>query len=281
MAGSRNSLSPSPFPSLSRWRQLFPNPRPLIGVVHLLPLPGSPGWQGDLQAVEARALADAQAYVAGGAAGVMVENFGDHPFFPERVPPETIAAMARIATAVVQTVTVPVGINVLRNDAAAALAIAVASGGRFIRVNVLCGAMVTDQGLIQGQAAMLLRRRRLLAAETVAVLADVLVKHAQPLAPVPMQATVHDHLLRGGADAVIISGLSTGAAVDRDALLQARQAANGAPVLIGSGVVAGNATSLASLCDGVIAASGLKRDGVLTNPVDAVRVAELKRCLNG
>lgn len=276
MADRRDLFPPSP----GRWRQLFADATPLIGVVHLLPLPGSPGWQGDIEAVEAYALADAQAYVAGGAAGVVVENFGDHPFFPDRVPPATTAAMARIAAAVVRAVPVPVGINVLRSDAAAALAVAVASGGRFIRVNVLCGAMVTDQGLIQGAAAMLLRQRRLLAADAVVVLADVLVKNAQPLAPVTVQVTVQDHLHRGGADAVIVSGAATGAAVDREILQEVRAAASNAPVLIGSGVAVGNAASLAPLCDGVIAASSLKRDGVLGNPVDAARVAALRRQLS-
>ena len=137
-------------PQIGRWHQLFGQYRPLIGVIHLPPLPGAPGWGGNMEAVEAWALADAQAYFSGGATAVLVENFGDHPFFPNQVPPETIAAMGRIATAIVQAIPLPVGINVLRNDGAAALAVAVASGAKFIRVNVLNGAMVTDQGLVQG-----------------------------------------------------------------------------------------------------------------------------------
>jgi len=267
-------------PRMNRWRQLFGERRPLIGVIHLPPLPGSPGWGGDMAAVEARALADAQAYVGGGATAVLVENFGDHPFFPHQVPPETVAAMGRIATAVVQTVSLPVGINVLRNDGAAALAVAVASGAQFIRVNVLSGAMVTDQGLIQGCAAPLLRQRRLLAADGatdgVAVLADVLVKHALPLAPLPMHVAVQDTLARGGADGVIVSGDSTGTPVEPEVLQQARHGAQGAPVLIGSGFGPATADRLGPLCDGVIVASALKQDGRLWNPVDPQRVAQLR-----
>ncbi|KKZ10992.1 MAG: phosphorybosylanthranilate isomerase [Candidatus Synechococcus spongiarum SP3] len=261
---------------MTRWRQLFGEHRPLIGVIHLPPLPGAPGWGGDMDAVEALALADAQAYVSGGATAVLVENFGDHPFFPRQVPPETIAAMGRIATAVVHAVPVPVGINVLRNDGAAALAVAVASGARFIRVNVLSGAMVTDQGLLQGCAAQLLRQRRLLAADNVAVLADVLVKHALPLAPLPVHMAVQDTLERGGADGVIVSGDGTGTPVELEILQQARHAAKGAPVLIGSGFGPATADHLGPLCHGVIVASALKQDGRLDNPVDPQRVAQLR-----
>ncbi len=260
----------------SRWRQLFGKCRPLIGVIHLPPLPGTPGWGGDMDAVEAWALADAQAYVSGGATGVLVENFGDHPFFPHQVPPETIAAMGRIATAVVQAVPLPVGINVLRNDGGAALGVAVASGAQFIRVNVLSGAMVTDQGLIQGCAAQLLRQRRLLAADGMAVLADVLVKHALPLTPLPVAMAVEDILERGGADGVIVSGDSTGTPVEPEILHQARHGAKGAPVLIGSGFGPATADHLVPLCDGVIVASALKQDGRLCNPVDPQRVAQLR-----
>lgn len=261
------------------WRDLFPLPCPLIGVVHLRPLPGAPRWGGDLEEVLRSALADAEAYLEGGADGLIVENFGDAPFWGNQVPPETVASMARIATAVVARSPVPVGINVLRNDALAALAIAQASGAVFIRVNVLTGATVTDQGLLQGPAAELLRRRRLLGAEEVRILADVLVKHGAPLAPLAMGEAVRDVLGRGGADGVIVSGSGTGLATDPGDLEAARGAAGGAPVLIGSGVTTRTAASLAAGCDGLIVGTALKRDGLVDRPVDPQRVRELRRLL--
>src|SRR5713101_4601014 len=127
-------------------RKLFPRRPAIIGMVHLLPLPGAPRWAGSMEEALARAVEDARALAEGGVDGVMVENFGDAPFYPDHVPPETVAAMTRAARAVVEAVPVPVGVNVLRNDTAAALAIAVAVGARFIRVNVHTGAMWTDQG---------------------------------------------------------------------------------------------------------------------------------------
>jgi membrane complex biogenesis BtpA family protein len=283
------------------WQRLFAQACPLIGVVHLRPLPGSPRWAGDLAALERAALADAQAYLDGGADGLIVENFGDDPFFASAVPPETVAAMARIASAVVAMAgDHPVGINVLRNDALAALGIAAASGARFIRVNVLTGATVTDQGLIQGPAAELLRRRRLLGcdggsadgrglstgrADRIAILADVLVKHGAPLAPLPLEEAVRDTLERGGADAVIVSGSGTGQPTALADLERARRAAAqvaaGVPVLVGSGATLETATALASRCDGLIVGSALKRDGLLASPVDVQRVRALRHQLPG
>jgi membrane complex biogenesis BtpA family protein len=229
--------------------------------------------------VEAAALADARAYREGGADGLIVENFGDAPFWRGTVPPETVAAMARLATVIVAEGPLPVGINVLRNDALAALAVAVASGARFIRVNVLSGATVTDQGVIEGMAAELLRCRRLLGAEKVRILADVLVKHGSPLAPLSMADAVTDVLERGGADGVIVSGPGTGRPTAREHLEEARAAAHGAPVLIGSGATPDLLPSLAMCCDGVIAGTALKRQGTVRHPVDPERVASMKRVL--
>ncbi|MCP9841285.1 BtpA/SgcQ family protein [Synechococcus sp. J7-Johnson] len=263
----------------SHWRELFPQLCPLIGVIHLGPLPGSPGWAGDLGHLEAAALADADAYLSGGVDGLIVENFGDVPFWRGSVPPETVAAMTRLALAVVRATEQPVGINVLRNDALAALAIAQASGAHFLRVNVLSGATVTDQGLIEGVAAELLRRRRLLGAESVRILADVLVKHGAPLAPLSMAEAVSDVLERGGADGVIVSGTGTGRPTDPADLEQARAAAAGAPVLIGSGANPQTLQRLSAACDGVIAGTALKCNGLISAPVDPARVSALKRML--
>ena len=165
----------------------FARPKPIIGVVHLLPLPGSPGWGGDFDEVLRRAREDAHALVDGGCDGVIVENMGDAPHFPTTVPPVTVAAMTRAVAAVQDLVghLAPVGVNVLRNDATAALSIAAATGARFIRVNVHQGVMVGTEGVLEGKAAETLRLRAALEAE-VAILADVLVKHASPLGATDM-----------------------------------------------------------------------------------------------
>src|SRR3989441_1200801 len=174
----RQAALPSLF---SARRKLF------IGVVHLLPLPGSPRWGEGIKGLIERAVADARAYERGGADAVIVENFGDAPFTKGGVPPETVAAMAAAGAAVRAAVRLPVGFNVLRNDARAALGLCAACGGSFIRVNVHAGVMLTDQGLMEGNAYETVRYRQQLCPQA-QILADVHVKHAAPLGDWPIEA---------------------------------------------------------------------------------------------
>src|SRR2546425_822052 len=152
----------------------------LIGMVHLPPLPGSPRWDGSMERAIAVALADARALVDNGMDALIVENYGDAPFTRGRVGASTVAAMAVIAHEIRRALPdAPLGVNVLKSDARSALAVATAIGARFIRVNVLAGAVVADQGIVQTDAHDLLRDRRLLGVD-VALLADVQGKHAMP-----------------------------------------------------------------------------------------------------
>ena len=247
------------------------NVKPLVGMVHLLPLPGSPRWGGDMRAVTDRAVADAQALAAGGFHGLMVENFLDAPFYPRQVPAETIAGMAVVVDAVRRESGLPVGVNVLRNDAYAALAVTAATGARFIRVNVHTGAMLTDQGWLEGGAFETLRARVRLA-PAVAILADVLVKHAVAPAGLTARVAARDCWHRGHADALIVSGAATGAAIDASQLSEVRAAVPAAPIWIGSGVDATNAAALLQLADGAIVGSALAHDGIAGNGIDPQRV---------
>lgn len=218
-----------------------------------------------------RALADAQALVQGGMDGVMVENYLDAPFYPGRVPPETVAALAVVVREVVLAVSVPVGVNVLRNDAASALAIAAATGARMIRVNVHTGAMLADQGWLVGEAHETLRMRSRLGAP-VAILADVLVKHATPPAGLDLAQAARDAVHRGLADGLIVSGSGTGQATDPERIRAVKAAVPEAPVWIGSGLAPETAPDLLPLADGAIVGSALMRGGVAGSGVEIERV---------
>jgi membrane complex biogenesis BtpA family protein len=208
----------------------------LVGVIHLRPLPDSPRYDGDLARVVASAARDAQALREAGFDAILVENFGDAPFVPDRVATVTVAAMTACALAVRAAAPgIPLGINVLRNDAEAALAVAVAAHADMIRVNVHTGARVTDQGIIEGRAHLTTRQRRALGAERIALLCDVDVKHSAPLGSRPLGEEAHDLVSRGLADAVLVTGSGTGRGVDRSDLA-AVLAAVRAPVLVASGV---------------------------------------------
>jgi membrane complex biogenesis BtpA family protein len=250
----------------------------LIGVVHLKPLPGAPRWEGDLKALIDFAVADAKAYERGGAHAIFVENFGDVPFTKSSVGPETIAAMTAAGCAIRAAVKLPIGFNVLRNDAQAALALCAACDGDFIRVNVHTGAMLTDQGLIEGDAYHTVRYRDRIRPGA-QIFADVHVKHAQPLGDWTIEDSAHDTVERGLADALIVSGVGTGQAADMADVERVRRACPHTKLLLGSGVNVANVKDYLRFADGVIVGSSLKKDGKLANPVDAKRVAALVKAM--
>jgi membrane complex biogenesis BtpA family protein len=250
----------------------------LIGVVHLKPLPGAPRWDGNLRALIDFAVADARAYENGGAHAIFIENFGDVPFTKGAVGPETIAAMTAAGCAIRAAVKLPIGFNVLRNDARAALALCAACDGDFIRINVHTGAMLTDQGLIEGDAFNTVRYRERIRPGA-GIFADVHVKHAVPLGAWSIEDSADDTVERGLADALIVSGVGTGQAADLADVERVRRACPKTKLLLGSGVNTTNVKEFLRCADGVIVGSSLKRDGKLANPVDPKRVAALVKAM--
>ena len=246
----------------------------VVGMVHLEPLPGSPGFDGSRARVRDRAVADARRLDAGGVDAVVVENFGDVPFYPESVPSHVVASMTDIVGRVIDVVDCPVGVKVLRNDADAALSVAAATGASFVRVNVHAGARVTDQGLIEGRAHETIRLRSRLDAD-VDVFADVEVKHSTSMGgPRSLDASIDDVVTRGLADAVVVSGRGTGHAVARARLQRAAAACarHDAPLFVGSGVTPETVGDCLASARGVLVGTALKQDGETTNPVDEKRV---------
>jgi len=253
---------------------------PVIGMVHLLPLSGSPGYQGDPHLIEKAMLRDAEALVNGGVAALCLENYGDVPFCPDAVPSVVVSHMTALAAKLRSRLSsIPLGINVLRNDGCAALSIAHIVGAEFVRVNILCGARVTDQGMMQGIAHRLMRLRKQLIADQIRVFADVNSKHSRGLGDRVLQDEVRDIIHRGLADAVIVTGTRTGQPVNVDELESVCEAAGTTPVLVGSGVTIESIRALAAVADGLIVGTAFKPNGVLDCPVDVHRVRKLMDCL--
>ncbi|WP_435180853.1 BtpA/SgcQ family protein [Halorussus sp. AFM4] len=253
--------------------------RPVVGMVHLGPLPGAPKYDGDFAAVREAALRDARRLAAGGVDAILVENFGDAPFYPDDVPDHVVASMTRVAADLRDEVDLPMGINVLRNDAAAALSIAAAVDAAFVRVNVHVGARVTDQGVVEGRAHETVRLRERLGAD-VSIFADLDVKHSAALAERPLDAeAVAEPVERGLAEGIVVSGAGTGHEVAADHLGAAAAARDeaglDAPILVGSGTTTENVADLLDAADGVIVGTALKEGGETTNPVSAERVERL------
>ncbi len=252
----------------------------LLGVVHLDALPSSAAFRGSFDAVLEAALEDARALAAGGVDGVVVENFGDAPFHrgdrDDPVWPDVPAALAVIGREVRNATRLPLGINCLRNDGIAAIGAAVIAGAQWVRINVLTGSYVTDQGRIDGDAARVAEYRRACGAE-IELLADVLVKHAAPLAPIDPATAARDVASRSGADGLIVSGARTGEAVDAGFLREIGAAVGDFPVWIGSGLTVANAAELWPCCAGAIVGTAFKRGGRVVESAVAQLRSEIDR----
>jgi len=259
-------------------QELFGTSKVFIGVVHLPPLPGSPQWSGDLDSVLEWARRDARSLAEGGVHGLIVENYGDVPYVPGSVGPHTVAAMAMATRAVQEVVDLPVGINMLRNDPVSAIAVAVATGCRFVRINVHHGVMAADEGVIEGKAHETLRYRSALGADDqVKIFADLLVKHATPLGTSDLSYLARETVERSLADLLIVSGDATGEEASLHDLEVVKGAVPGVPVLVGSGLNEGNAPGFMAVADGAIVGTSLKMDGHIHNPVDVSRVAAMSQ----
>jgi uncharacterized protein len=264
----------------SRQRLAWARSKPVVGMVHLLPLPGAPGWTGHLDAVLRRAQDDARHLAGGGLDGLLVENFLDAPFHPDAVPPETVAALTRAVLHVKEAAPgLPVGVNVLRNDARSALAVAAATGAAFVRVNVHTGTMWADQGPLIGRAHETLRTRAALRLDC-AIWADVHVKHAMPPAGATVEEAAQDAWDRGLADTLVVSGIRTGQATDPARIRAVRRAVPDAEVWVGSGATADNVAALFEVADGLIVGSALQRGGRAGAGVEAARVSHFMEAVD-
>jgi uncharacterized protein len=249
---------------------LFQNKKPLIACVHLMPLPGSPLYAGSMREVYDTALAEIEIFKRYQVDALIIENFRDKPFYPSRVPAETISALAALTREAVKTSNIPVGVNVLRNDAQAAMAIATAGEAHFIRVNVHMNAVVSEQGIIEGRSHETLRLRAALRSN-VLIFADVGVKHAAPLTDRGLAAETRDLDERGLVDAIIVSGERTGFETNPEDVDVARLNTD-LPILIGSGATPDNLHKVFSKVDGLIVGSYFKEDGKGGNLVEEERV---------
>jgi hypothetical protein len=255
-------------------QEIFGVDKPIIGMVHLIPLPGAPGYDFyGMDTIIEKALTDAKALEEGGVDGLMVENMWDHPYYVgEDVPPEEMTAHAIVAKEVVKSTNLPTGINVIHNGGKVTLSIAVASGAKFVRICLLAGARVWDTGEFDhGCAAELLRLRKHLGAEHIKIFADVDKKHSVPFPGIDLET----HILwtkRYLADALIVTGKLTGWAPELEKVKKAKGFAGDTPVLVGSGTTAANVRDFLKYADGIIVGTDLKKDGVNENPVDISRV---------
>lgn len=250
----------------------------LVGMVHLLPLPGSPRWAGDVAALRQRARSDAEALLRGGCDAVIVENMGDLPYLKGAVGPDTLAAMT-LCVADVVALGAPVGVQILAGANAQALAVAGVTGARFIRAEAFAYGHLADEGWLEASAGPLLRQRATAGLGQVGIWADVQKKHAAHAvsADLTLEALARGHRFCG-ADVLIVTGGETGAPTGPSDVAEAATA--GLPVAVGSGVTPADAAALGRVASALVVGSWLKHDGDWRNPVDMDRVRALRRALD-
>lgn len=250
--------------------------KPVIGMVHLPPLPGSPGYGGKpLAEIVQFALQEAEALQEGGVDAVLVENFNDYPYPTGRVPTPTMIAMAVVAHRVKEALDIPVGVNLLFNDTEDELYLAWCLGLDFIRVEGFVDLLLSDMGPLLPAAPDLMRLRHALGAEGIAILADVQGKYTYALPVRDLFESARDALERGRADAVILTGARTGEVAPLEIVRDLKEKLPEAKVILGSGVTPASLPKLLAVADGAIVGSYFKREGKVHNSVDLKRVREL------
>jgi len=265
-------------PATTAIPSIFGAPRALIGVLHLPALPGTARAQLGPDAVVETVLAEARQYQAAGFQGLMIENMHDRPYLKGAVGPEVVAAMAVVGREVRRT-GLPLGVQVLAGANREALAVALACGAAFVRVEGFVFAHVADEGIIESTAGDLLRYRRAIGAEGVRVFADVKKKHSSHAltADVSLAETARaaEFFL---ADGVIVTGTSTGRPADPLEVKAVREAV-GIATLVGSGITGDNLRAYAA-AHGFIVGSWVKKDGLWSNPLDPGRLEALVRAFS-
>ncbi len=259
---------------------LFAKQKPVIGMIHLGALPGTPACTENLNAIMERALQEARLFRAAGLDGLMIENMHDVPYLRGRVGPEIVSAMAVIGRAVKEECALPAGVQVLAGANIEAMAVAHAAGLDFIRAEGFAFAHIADEGWIESSAAELLRFRKGIGAERVEVWADVKKKHSSHAITTDISLGANAEaveFMRG--DAVIITGSTTGHPPAPADVAEVK-AHSGLPVILGSGVTASNVADFYGPADGFIIGSYFKHDGHWKNGVDPARVEELMKAVD-
>ncbi|GAB4244956.1 MAG: BtpA/SgcQ family protein [Candidatus Methylacidiphilales bacterium] len=255
------------------------NQAEIIAMLHVPALPGTPRNTLPMPKILQHVLKDVEVARVAGVDGVLVENMHDRPFLNRRVGPEIVAAMTVVTRAVVQAFPKSVGVQILAGANQEALAVALAAGAHFIRVEGFVYGHVADEGWMESDAGDLLRARKSWGAEQIRILADVKKKHAAHAATgdVSLADTVRAAQFFH-ADGVVVTGSATGQPTAPDEVSEAAKASP-LPVWVGSGVDIENVSSYLPMASGLIVGSSAKRGNDCTAPLDRIRLQALVRAV--
>lgn len=252
-------------------------PKFLAAMIAVLPLPGSPLYDGDDKRVIEQALSDLEHYQRAGVDSVLLENDHDLPYIQPPLDEKGIALMTKIAREVRQRFDGPVGVQMLEAANVTSLEIAAEAELDYIRVEAYVFAHVGGSGVINGSAGKILRRRKELDAEPIKVFADVKKKHGSHSLTIDLDIT--DEIQQAEfflADGVIVTSQFTGINPNKEDLLKAKRVTR-LPVVIGSGMTPENIHEYLPLADGFIVGSCFRKDGKFLENLEPERLDTFMR----
>jgi len=256
---------------------IFQVEKPVIAMVHLRPLPGSPYYDPSesMEGIVSTAVRDAKTLESGGVDGILISNESDIPFL-FRVGPETVASMTYVVSRIKEEVSIPFGVDVLWGDARASLAIAKVTGAKFIRT-LISGVYASDLGLINTDGAEVMRYRKFIGAENIKIFAYINPEFASPLSSRPLSIVAKTLRWLKMADAYCISGPMPGMPPSIEELKKIREEVPDMPLIANTGMNKDNIGEYLKYVDGVIVGTSLKVGNVTLNPVDENKVKEFMR----
>jgi len=258
---------------------VFTTSKPIIGVVHLLPLPGSPKYAGDFGAIFDGALDEVQILSKGGVSGIIIENFNDNPFSINEITKEQLSLMASLMTLARKEVNIPLGVNVHFNDWKSEIALAFSCKAQFVRIEVFVDTVMTASGIVEPCCAEACRYRKLLdASGSINIWADIHPKYSRNLLPTTLEesAKMAKNAL---ADSIIVTGETTGAETPLRDIQEVKNVVD-LPVIVGSGVNAENVNQTLAIADGAIVGSAFKTDDNVNNKVSPEKIETFFRAIN-
>ena len=259
---------------------IFNQQHAVIGMIHTRALPGAPKYGGDFNYIVDTAVKEAEIYRQSGIDVLMIENMHDVPYTNIEVGHEITSAMTLIGHLVKQATGLPMGIQILSAGNKQAMAVAKAVGMDFIRVEGYVFGHLADEGYIDSQAAELMRYRKQIDAEAIAVFTDIKKKHSSHALTADLDIAEMAHAADFFiSDGVIVTGVHTGATADVEEI-KAVRATTKLPLLIGSGINYDNVSTYLPLSDAMIVGSYFKKDGYWGNELDAGRIAGFMEKVN-
>lgn len=260
-----------------KFLELF-NKKPIIGMVHLLPLPSSPLFDGDLEKIERRAIKDAMALIDGGVDAFIIENFGDVPY-DDTISLEAYSVMLSITNKIKQMTSIPFGLNIQFNCIEHEWSMAYASKADFIRVESFVENRIGTHGISYASAPKLMRMKQQYPSDCM-IFSDINVKHTYPMAEIKIEDATHE-AIEAGTDAIIVTGKATGQNPKIEEVKELKERFINIPILVGSGVNINNVNDFLEYADGIIVGSSLKIEGDVYKGIDSLRVKEFMDKVKG